>query len=840
MKHRAAADTDVACAHCGLRVPAAWIEPTASEQFCCAGCRTAYEVIGSLGLTQYYRLRSDASASDSDARDRSAAPARASGRSYAEFDDDTFERLYTTVLPSGRRQAAFYAEGVHCAACVWLLERAAVVVPGVAEVRVDLGRSRVRVTWDPAQTRPSAIARFFDSVGYPVHPYRETERERRARQEDRALLVRIAVTGAVAGNVMLIAFALYGGAFDGMDPEYAALFRWASLLLTIPALLFGGTTFFRGAWAGLRVRTLHMDLPISLGILAGFAGGACNTVRGVGDVYFDSVTALIFLLLVGRFLQRAQQRRAAESTDLLHMLAPRRARRLGPGGVTEVLAEALAVGDRIEVLPGDLVPADGEIVEGRSSLDLSLLTGESEPIAVGLGSVVHAGTTNVTSRFVLVAQQVGEATRVGQLVRRIDDCSQSRPRIVRLADRWAAAFVGTVVLLAGVTTAAWSWIDPGQALDHTLALLVVSCPCALGLATPLAITAAVGRAARAGLLIKTGDVFESLLRPGTLYLDKTGTLTDGRMSVSVWHGDRDARSLLLGLEAQSTHPIARAIARAFPDVPLAPVIDVRHRAGGGLTGTWNGTSVCAGSPSFVRARGVTLAGAWSARLAEVRTRRLTPVVLARGGEVMAVAGLGDALREEAPAVVERLRGAGWRVAILSGDDAAVVDRVGERLGVEPADRLGSRSPEDKLSCIEAARAIGPVVMVGDGVNDAAALAAATVGIGMHGGAEAVLAASDVFIARGGVAGVARLIDGANDTVRVIRRNIAFSIIYNSVGAALAVAGLVHPLLAAVLMPLSSLTVIVSSYRTRAFAAPGDRAVATPTPIQLASAGPEFR
>lgn len=809
-------------------MPPARRDAGVAEQFCCSGCHAAYHVICQLGLADYYRLEAES--------DASAQPARVSGSSYAELDDPTFERLYAKALPSGQLQAVFYVEGVHCAACVWLLERAVSVVPGVADVRVDVGRSRIRVVWDPTRVRPSAIARFFDSVGYAVHPYRDQERDLHARREDRALLVRVAVTGAVAGNAMLIAFALYGGAFDGIEPEYAALFRWASLIVTVPAVLFGGSVFFRSAWSGIRMRTLHMDLPISIGIIAGFVGGAINTVRGSGEVYFDSVTALIFLLLVGRYLQRAQQRRAAESTDLLSLLAPRRARRIGVRGeVEEVLVDALAPGDSVVVLPGDLVPADGVITSGRSALDLSLLTGESDAVGVAPGDPIHAGTTNLSSRLVVAVERVGRETRVGKLVEKVDECASSRPRIVRIADRWAAAFVGVVVVLAGVTALLWSWLDSTNALDHTLALLVVSCPCALGLATPLAVSAAMGRAARRGLLIKNGDVFEDLSRPGTIYLDKTGTVTEGRMSVVKWYEDESegtnegAKPIVLGLERDCTHPIARAFQREFAQVHARDVTPVTQHAGGGMTGFADGLPVAVGSPAFERSRGTSIDGVWATRLDEVLAEGLTPVVVTRGGVVAAVAGLGDSLRPEASALVQRLRSRGWRVALLSGDDPETVDRMGERLGIGAADRFGGRSPEDKLSLIVEARAKGSVVMVGDGINDAAALAAATVGVGLRGGAEAALAASDVFVSRGGIEGLAHLIDGSSATVRVIRRNIVFSILYNAVGASLAVAGLIHPLLAAVLMPLSSLTVVMSSYRTRAFVAadldrPGTAAV----------------
>lgn len=843
MNRPAVDNPETLCTHCGLPVPTSLIETVqsssgsprpAERQFCCAGCRTVYAVIHDYGLDRYYDLKASQS--------RPLEPARSSGRDYSEFDDPSFDRLYCSPVGSssseGRpsddkmRRASFYVEGVHCAACVWLLETAARVLSGVRQVRVDIGRSRATVIWNQAEITPSEIARFFDSVGYAVHPYRESEREERARHEDRALLIRIAVTGAVAGNVMLIAFALYGGALDGMAREYENLFRWSSLVLTIPAVIFGAGVFFRGAWSGLRRRVLHMDLPISIGIIAGFVGGAVHTVRGVGEVYFDSITALIFLLLVGRYLQRRQQRRAAESVDLLHSLSPRRARRLASASEAssgasraesrEVLVESLSPGDQVEVLAGDVIPADGEVLAGQSSVDLSLLTGESEPVPVEAGARVFGGTVSLSGRLVVVIDRVGEDSRVGQLLQQVEECSLRRSPVVQLADKIAGGFVAIVILLAGGTALLWSWLDPAQALDHTLALLVVSCPCALGLATPLAVTAAIGRAARAGLLIKGGDVFERLQRPGVIYLDKTGTLTEGRLSVTFWEGSEETRAAVRALEQHSSHPIALALCRDFDDAPSRDAVSVEQIQGAGIRGQVEGRSFQIGSPAHA-AKFAHSGPAWELALERVRSRGWTPVFVVRDQEVVALAGLGDPVRSDAAPLLARLRQLGWTVGILSGDDPAVVDRVGEGLGVPEELRLGGRTPEDKLQIVESERERGSVVMVGDGVNDAAALAAATVGIGVRGGAEACLAAADVYLNRSGILPIAELLVGSQRTLGVIRRNVVFSLFYNVLGASLAVAGMIHPLVAAILMPVSSLTVVTSSFRNRAFARAVDSA-----------------
>ncbi len=300
------------CAHCGLPVPPALVREADPLQFCCEGCRTVWDVLHGEGLERYYDLR--------EASGGQGVPARVTGRRYDEFDDPAFADLYARVLPGGLLECDLYLEGVHCAACVWLVERIPRMVDGAAEVRLDVGRSRARVIWDPSRTRLSLVARQLDRLGYPAHPFHGVETEALARREDRDLLIRLGVAGAVAGNVMLIAVALYGGAFSGIDPGLAQFFRWVSLVLAIPSVTWCAAVFHRGALGALRARTLHMDVPISLGILAGSGWGTVNTVLGRGEIYFDSVTTLVFLLLVGRWLLRRQQRAAAGAAELVHAL----------------------------------------------------------------------------------------------------------------------------------------------------------------------------------------------------------------------------------------------------------------------------------------------------------------------------------------------------------------------------------------------------------------------------------------------------------------------------------------------------------------------------------------
>jgi Cu2+-exporting ATPase len=796
------------CDHCGLPVPAGLAEEGAELQFCCNGCQVAYEVIHEHGLDGYYDIKARIDAPEQ--------AAQRSGKSFAEFDDPAFRELYCRALPSGLATVELYLEGVHCAACVWLVEKLTVVVDGVAEVRLDLGRSLATVTWKPETTPLSEVARFLDSIGYAPHPFRGVEARDMARREERALLIRIAVAGAIAGNVMLIAFALYGGHFHGIADEFRSFFRWVSLALAVPSVTWCATVFYRGAWGALKTRALHMDLPIAIGILAGFIQGAINTVRGAGEIYFDSVTALIFFLLVGRFLQRRQQLKAASSTELLFSLAPTTARLVDAEGVREVPLEALGAGAAVEIRAGDSIPADGVVTEGSSTLDRSLLTGESLPEPVAVGDPVHAGTVNLGSRLLVEVRATGEDTRVGRLMRLVEEGSMRRAPVVLLADRISGWFVAIVLLLAAITVGIWLELDPEHAVEHAVALLIVSCPCALGLATPLAVSAAIGHAARKKILIKGGDALETLARPGHMILDKTGTLTEGRLAVVRWWGDEGVKPAVAAIERHSAHPVARALAAITPEDELPEVGNVEEITGAGISGVPAGRQLVIASTAHIESEFGELAAEAATAAGDFATEGLSPVAVAADGEVIAVAGIGDPLRPDSAASVTSIRDRGWRVEILSGDHPVVVRSIAGQVGIEPEAARGAASPEEKLRVVREAATDTTAAMVGDGVNDAAALAAATVGIGVHGGAEAALAAADVYLARPGLEPVVELLNGARRTLGVIRRNLIFSLTYNVVAVSFAITGNMSPLLAAILMPLSSMTVVLSSYRARTF------------------------
>jgi Cu2+-exporting ATPase len=849
----AAAAAAAACTHCGLPAPAAG---EGEPPFCCGGCRTAYRIIHESGLERFYALP-----------EKRRAAVHASGRGFEEFDHAAFRELYVRVRPDGLAETELYLEGVHCASCVWLVERVPLALPGVARAELDVPRRRVTIVWDDRATPLSRVAAFLDRLGYRPHPFRGVKADAMRRGEDRTMLAHIGVAGALAGNTMLIALALYSGWFSGMEQAHERFFRWVSLALATPALIWPGRVFLRGAFGALRARALHMDVPIALALAAGWARGAVNTVRDAGPIYFDGVAMLVFLLLVGRFLQQLAQRSATDATELLHALVPSTARvvpedaaaaaestrpgageavpehaasgvgstRPGAGGHAAGLPEAayetvpiaaLLPGACVEVRDGETIPADGLVIAGRSRIDLSLLTGESRPVAAAPGTRAFAGTVNRSARLWIRVEEAGEASRLGQLMREVEAASRERAPVVQLADRMAGVFVAVVLALAAVTAAIWWGRDASAAVDHAIALLIVTCPCALALATPLALAVAIGRAAHAGILVRGGAALERLARRGTFVLDKTGTVTEGRTRLVAWEGPDDVKPLVLALEAHATHPIADGFREAWPGVAAAAVDEVHVVTGAGIEGVMNDRRVRVGTPAFAAggsgrrpaapAAGRSTERAPHAANAASPEAALSPVHVSVDGRIVARAAFGDRMRADSPAAVRALRAMGHGVALLSGDDPGVAAAIARALDIEPGAAEGAATPERKLEAVRAAAARGPVFMVGDGINDAAAIAGATVGIGVSGGAEASLAAADVYLTRPGLGALAPLAHGARRTLRVIRRNIAFSLVYNVAGASLAMAGLLHPLVAAILMPASSITVVLASWWSRTF------------------------
>lgn len=798
------------CEHCGLPVPES-ASRDGVHAFCCAGCEAVWHALHSCGLGRYYELQRAAG-------ERGNRPAPTASHSW--LDHPEFAERHVEGLADGRARVELRVDGIRCGACLWLLEALPRLERGVLSVRVDLGRSAVAVEWMPGEVRLSSIAARVSALGYQVRPLGARASRDEWRAQDRRWLVDIGVAGAISGNVMAIAFGLYGAQFGSMDAPTRQFLQWASVPLAAVAVAWPGRIYLRNAWNALRTRTPHMDLPIALALLAGLLGGTAMTALGQPGVYLESVSMLVFLLLVGRFVQFRQQRKARHEIELLCALVPQTAFRVrADGSDEEVPTEALRPGDLVRVPPGEALPADGTLACDEAHLDQQLLTGEARPVRVRRGEPVFAGFRSTATPVEVAVTAAGEATRAAGIAQMVEAAAGRRPPVVEFANRIAGWFLLAVLAVAALTGAAWWMIDPARAPGVVIAMLVVTCPCALGLATPLTMVASLGKAARAGILVRGGEVLERLAVPGTLVLDKTGTVTLGTMTVLRERGAPEAAALAAVLERGSMHPVGKAIAALGTGVGGAcRATAVREAAGRGIVGVVDGHRVACGSAGFLEDEGVVPDADRALDAAEMVREGMSPAFVAVDGRVRAVLGIGDPVRPDARALVDGLVARGWEVRLASGDLPELARHAAMAIGVSPAACEGACSPERKMEIVDSIDR-RPVVMVGDGVNDLPAMAAADVGIAVRQGAQATVARADVALTGGGLSQVAALVDGARRTMRTVHVNFAISTAYNAIGAVLAATGLINPLVAAILMPLSGLTVTAVALRMPRFEPP---------------------
>lgn len=802
-----------ACYHCGQPV----LEPGrfvaliegAQRQFCCAGCQAVAETILGAGLAAFYRTRSESAAQPAGVE--AATPAE-----LAVYDNPDVQAGFVERRPEGSLEATLLLEGITCAACVWLNEQHLARQPGVLRADLNLSTRRARVRWDPAVTRLSAILEAVQAIGYRAWPHTSALAEQVERAERRVALWRLFVAAFGMMQVMMYAYPAYIAGDGDMTADIASLLRWASLVLTVPVVVYSAVPFFAGARRDLRLGRLGMDVPVALGIAAAFAGSVWATWMGRGEVYFDSLCMFVFFLLAGRWLERAAREKAVESLQHLVRALPAKAQRLtaypdDPSTADTVPAAALRPGDVVLVRPGDAFPADGTVLSGESRVDESLLTGESYPVARAAGDAVVAGTANVSQPIVARVDRIGAETRLGAIVRLVERAHGERPRLVEIADRYAGRFVAAVLVIAAASAAIWLWIDPSRALEVAVAVLVVTCPCALSLAMPAALTVATGALARAGLIVTRERAIETLTRVTHVVLDKTGTLTEGRLGILAVRplaATSEARILALAaaLERSSDHPIARALRQAGTE-NLVLAVDVRHVAGAGLEGSIDGIRHRIGSRAFCEA----MAG--PSDRPESRSAA-TEVWLANEDGMVGVLELGDRLRADAPGVVTALKSAGIDVWLASGDRESAVRIVAEQCGI--ARWEAACTPERKHALVESLQREGAVVcMIGDGVNDAPVIARADVSVAMGSGAILAQQAADFVLTRDRLEPIRTGLSLTRRTMRIVRQNLAWALLYNVVAVPLAAFGWLTPWAAGLGMAASSLFVVVNALRLRA-------------------------
>ncbi|SDL29903.1 Cu2+-exporting ATPase [Modicisalibacter muralis] len=809
------------CYHCGAGVPrgAPWRITLDGEPrpLCCPGCEAVAHAIVDGGLASYYRFRTQLPARPDD---RQAARAE----TWAVFDDPELQRQFVHRVPGdavddSRVQATFAVDGITCAACAWLIEHRLNDLDGLESSAVNLSHHRLHLIWDPTRLALSRILSELAAIGYPTQPYEPNIAQQKLQRDERQAIRRLIVAGVAMMQVMMFSIPLYVAGPDGIGEGFQQLFHWLSLTLSTAVVTFSAVPFFRGALRDLRVRHLGMDVPVAIAILGAYLASAYAVLIGSNETYFDSVTMFTFFLLFSRYIEMRARRRNGHSGNAMTGVLPASATRLEADGSERIVpANHLRPGDRVLVRPGHGVPADGMIVSGQASLDESMLSGESLPIARSVGDSVTGGSLNTDSPLTIEVTRSGRDARAAGILELSDRAFASRPKIAEQASRMAHHFVLRVLIATIGVAIVWSFIDPSRVLWVTLSVLVVTCPCALALATPTALTASHGQLRRRGVLITRAHAIEGLSQATRVVFDKTGTLTEGRMRLRETRPLADglsaqrARELAATLEAHSEHPIARA----FRDhrEPRLSACEVRNHPGQGLEGVIDEHRYRLGRADFCMATPPAepeQRGQWLL-LSRYEPGDATPLAWFR---------LDDALREDAHATIAALRQAGLEVELLSGDGRNAVAALADEVGITTW--TAGATPEDKLARIQALQADGEqVVMVGDGINDVPVLAAADVSVAMNGATDLARTRADGVLMSPRLWRIVEAVQLARLTRRLIRQNLTWALCYNLCALPLAALGLVPPWAAALGMSASSLVVVGNALRLNRTRLPATR------------------
>ncbi|MFO7706432.1 MAG: heavy metal translocating P-type ATPase, partial [Halopseudomonas sp.] len=723
-----------------------------------------------------------------------------------------------------QQQIQLLIEGISCAACGWLIEKRLIQLPGVSQATLNLGNHRLTLTWDPGLTRLSGLLAEIKRIGYAAHPFEADKASEQIAAENRRYLRRLGLAGLMFMQVMMATMALYDEFNQDLTADMAIILRWVSLVMTTPVVLYSCAPFFQGAWRDLNNRRLSMDVSVSLAIGGAYLAGVWATVTNTGEIYFDSVTMFAFFLLAGRYLERRARQRTVESSAKLVNLLPPSAIRVNSDGLPErIMLDEVRPGDLLEIKPGESIPADGEIVSGISSVDESALSGEYLPLPKRIGDTITAGTLNVEGPLRIRVNAIGQETRLSAIVRLLDRAQSDKPRLAQIADQVAQYFLLTVLSAAVIVGALWWWQVNGEtAFWIVLAMLVATCPCALSLATPTALTTATGSLQKLGVLITRGHVLEGLTRIDTVILDKTGTLTEGRMTLErieplPGHDAEQALRLARMLEARSEHPIARAFGRT-----LEQADSVTSHPGSGLEGQCHGQLLRIGKPAFV----AELSGQPTPALPDQPGQWL---LLGDHRGPIAWFVLNDRLRSDAAELITGLNHRGLKVILLSGDHDHVVQRMAGQLGIEHA--IGNASPADKLAYVQQWQSEGRnVLMLGDGVNDVPVLASANISIAMGEASDLAKTSADAVLLSSQLKVLLLALSGAKRTRRIMLQNLFWAGGYNAAILPLAALGMVTPAWAAIGMSASSLLVVLNALRLTRLGAASETTALRAAPI----------
>ncbi|WP_439107820.1 heavy metal translocating P-type ATPase, partial [Congregibacter sp.] len=793
------------CFHCGDEVPtgADFTISIAGEprDMCCPGCRAVAGMIAESGLERFYEQRTAFN-------ERPPVDIKSREQEFLIYDDPALAQQFSETDDSGAINARLLLGGVSCAACTWLVETTLHRLDGVSQATLNLGQSRLDVSFDPKKLRMSQVFSQVASLGYRVQPWQSSLRQDQAKQEYRTDLRRLAVAGIGMMQVGMFAIALHAGDIQGISDDYQQLMRLFSLLVTSFVVVYSARGFFESAWRHLHHGALVMDLPVALAIGLAYSASTYASFRGEGDVYFDSVVMFTFLLLLARFIEKRLRYQDAVAWQDAEQTLPDAVQVWNENGWTAVPRRQLVAGNRVLIRSGDTIPIDASIIDGKSAVREDSFSGEALPRSVDVGDMVYAGTVNIDDSLQVCATGTYADSRLAALQQSIDAARHDKPAIASLADRIATGFIAGILLIACATALLWWQIDSSRAFWIALSVLVISCPCALSLATPASLANAASLLRRQGVIVNGENALESLAKLDVALFDKTGTLTSGAFTLNTVLPLKDSidpasiKSLAAALQRHSNHPLASA----FSSIDAATEVqNVRYVVSKGLEGEYRGRRLRLGSEAFCREL--------SPDLPPEPPEAEYWIALCDEDQPLAWLGLTDEVHEEAISVLQGLRTLGVETELLTGDASSRAIGLGAQLNFGRV--ATGLSPQEKLTRLATVQDAGAtVLMVGDGLNDAPVMKRADVSIAVAGATDLAKAQADFIVLNGDLRQISLLLEVAQRTRRIIIQNFSWALGYNAIGIPLAALGWIPPWAAAVGMSLSSLLVVGNSSRLR--------------------------
>ena len=792
--------TKIACSHCNLTFSKDVMIADGTHYFCCKGCQGVYSLLNDEGLGTFYDKLGDTK----------LQPASQEKTDLEKFDLEGFKNKYIKVDDDGLHEINLIIEGIHCSACVWLNEKVLHKLDGILEATINYTNNKAKIIWDPDTLKLSQIIDTIRSIGYNAYPYDPALQEERATATRKSYYTRILVAVFGAMNIMWLAVAHYAGYFSGIQQSFKDILNVAQFVLATPVLFYSGWIFFRGAYYGYKNNMVNMDTLVASGALSAYIYSIYAMVTQKGEVYFDSVVMIITFVLVGKYLEVLSKKSAVDTLDGMMGSTPTEVTTVKEGVKSLVSVENILVGDTIELKPGEKVVIDGLVTSGEGSFDESSLTGENEPVYKKKGDEIRSGSLCLDSVIHYEATKDASSSLLTSIVSLLEESITKKPRLEQLANSISGYFSTTILIVALLTFIGWYFREGSfeQALIVGISVIVIACPCALGLATPMATLVGISMALKRNILFKEATFLETMAKAKVLALDKTGTITEGKPSVvkaTLLEGFDPA--LLLALVNTSNHPISKGIKKYLEEkynaLSTLQLENIKTIEAKGLEASYKGQKLLGGNASLLQASGIEI----------TFDSENTLFVFAIDGVLAAQFELTDTIRQGAAKAIKDIQALGIEVVMLTGDHEQSAKKVATSVGIHHV--YAKLLPQDKAAFIDAYHQKGEaVVMVGDGINDAIALASSDIAIAMGSGADVAINVSDVVLLDEKPQSIYEAYKLSLRTFRAVKENLAFSLLYNVVAVPLAVLGYVNPLVAALSMSLSSLIVVGNSMRIK--------------------------